>query len=78
MKYAITRMLCALALLLGPMLAAADDKSFPGIEALMTPQEYQASGLDKLTPAEREALNNFLIRYTAEDSQVLLNTDVEV
>jgi hypothetical protein len=61
-----------------PALLAQGGTSFPGIEALMTPQEYRAAGLEKLTPAEREALNSFLIRYTAEDSQVLLHTDEDV
>ena len=61
-------------------LAAADGKSgsFPGIEALMTPAEYDAAGLGKLTPQERQALDQWLIRYTAEDAPVLLNSDEEV
>jgi len=59
-------------------LLAEDDASFPGIEALMTAQEYEAAGIDKLTDAEREALNHWLIRYTVEDSKVLLRTDEEV
>ena len=59
-------------------LYAAGDSSFPGIEALMTADEYKASGVDKLSPAEMEALNRWLIRYTAEDSEVLRNTDEEV
>ena len=59
-------------------LLAEDDASFPGIEALMTAQEYEAAGIDKLTDAERDALNRWLIRYTVEDSKVLLRTDEEV
>jgi len=65
-------------LLASPALLAQEGASFPGIEALMTPGEYQAAGLEKLTPAELEALDSFLIRYTAEDSQVLLINDEEV
>tara|TARA_R110001592_G_scaffold363043_1_gene679685 strand:+ start:170940 stop:171410 length:471 start_codon:yes stop_codon:yes gene_type:complete len=63
-----------------PSLAVAEEpaKTFPGIEVLMTPEEFQAAGLDKLTPAERESLNGFLIRYTAEDAPLLLTTDEEV
>ncbi len=57
---------------------AQDSGSFPGIEALMTADEYEAAGIDKLSADERRALNQWLIRYTAEDSQVLLNTDEEV
>lgn len=64
--------------LASPPLLAQDDASFPGIEALMTAQEYEAAGIDKLTDTEREALNHWLIRYTVEDSKVLLRTDEEV
>ncbi len=53
-------------------------QNFPGIDKLMTAQEYKAAGMGKLSDAEREALNQWLIRYTAEDSQVLLNTDETV
>jgi hypothetical protein len=59
-------------------LRAQDGASFPGIETLMSPQEYKAAGIDKLTPSQRDALNQWLIRYTAEDSQVLFSTDKEV
>lgn len=44
----------------------------------MTPAEYHAAGLEKLTPQERKALDQWLIRYTAEDAPVLLNSDEEV
>lgn len=58
--------------------AAGQDGSFPGIEALMSPAEYQAAGLEKLTPREREALDQWLIRYTAEDAPVLMRSDEQV
>jgi hypothetical protein len=71
--------LFALSLIAWSSLATAErEGSFPGIEALMTPEEYRAAGMDKLSEAEREALNRFLIRYTAEDSEVMRNTDEEV
>jgi hypothetical protein len=65
---------------LGTGLAAAAGKegSFPGIEALMTPAEYQAAGLEQLTPQQREALDQWLIRYTAEDAPVLMRSDEQV
>jgi hypothetical protein len=63
--------------LFSPALPAEDDV-FPGFEALMTEQEYQAAGLSKLTAAERDALNRWLIRYTAEDSQVIYQENEEV
>jgi hypothetical protein len=73
-KYAYTILMLLMA---GP-LYAEDKETFPGIKSLMTPQEYEAAGLDKLTPAERQALDNFLIRYTAEDASILISSDEEV
>jgi hypothetical protein len=72
-----TLLLTAL-VLLSPALLAQEGGSFPGIESLMSAQEYKDAGIEKLTAAERKALNQWLIRYTAEDSQVLLSTDKEV
>ncbi len=40
----------------------------PDIRTLMTPEEYEAAGLEKLTQAELEALNHWLVRYTARDA----------
>ncbi len=71
-------LICATLLLTASGSLMAQKSSFPGIEKLMTSEEYEAAGLDKLSTSEREALNQWLIRYTAEDSQVLLNTDEEV
>ncbi|MEM1155255.1 MAG: hypothetical protein AAGI44_14050, partial [Pseudomonadota bacterium] len=58
--------------------AADDDQTFPGIKALMTPEEYEAAGLQSLSAKELEALNQFLIRYTAEDAPILLAEDAEI
>lgn len=65
-------------LLLSAVIQAQERNSFPGVEALMTAEEYRAAGLEKLNATEREALNDWLIRYTAEDSQVLFNSDEDV
>ncbi len=64
--------------LASPSLLAEESGTFPGIKALMSPGEYQAAGLDKLSPAELEALDRFLIRYTAEDAVALIASDEEV
>lgn len=40
---------------------AADDP--PAIESLMAPEDFSASGLDKLTEAEREHLSEWVERY---------------
>jgi hypothetical protein len=45
--------------------AHADPSGFgTQLETLMTPEQYQAAGLDKLSPAEREALYRWLQHYT--------------
>ncbi len=72
----------ALALLLAglpsPGVLAEDGGSFPGIRALMTPEEFRSAGLDRLSPAELEALDDWLVKYTAGEAQVLARTDEEV
>jgi hypothetical protein len=57
-------------------LAQAED--FPGIRKLMSPDEYEAAGLDKLSEAERKALDAWLLRYTAGEAETLRNTSDEV
>jgi hypothetical protein len=42
---------------------AADDKDAPEIQTLMAPEDFSASGLDKLTDAEREHLSGWVARY---------------
>lgn len=61
-----------------PVAASAEEGSFPGIENLMTWQEFTDAGLDKLTPEERKALNQWLIRYTANEAGFIRATDPEV
>jgi len=65
-------------LLLGTNLLQAQERDFPGIEQLMSEADYRAAGLDKLTPAERDALNQWLISYTVEDAENLRHTSAEV
>lgn len=57
---------------------AADTESFPGVENLMEADEYKAAGIDKLTPQERDALNQWLIKYTAFEAPVIRRTNKEV
>lgn len=47
----------------------ADDT--PDVRSLMTQEEFSAAGLGKLSPAEIEALNRWVIRYTAKDAPVM-------
>lgn len=54
----------------------ADD--FPGVKGLMSAQEYEDAGLQKLTPEEREALDAWLLRYTAWEAPEIRKTVEEV
>ncbi len=46
-------------------------KEFPGVEKLMEASTYKASGLEKLTDEERQALNQWLIKYTANEAPII-------
>jgi hypothetical protein len=50
----------------------------PDVRALMTPEEFKAAGLDKLSPEELEALNRWVVRYTAKDAPEVRRNDVVV
>lgn len=48
---------------LGLSSARAAEGESPAVERLMTPEDFSASGLDKLTDAERAHLSEWLVRY---------------
>lgn len=58
--------------------ASAADKPFPGIETLMSEDEYRAAGIEKLSDAERAALNAWLISYTVGEAPVLRKNNPQV
>lgn len=58
--------------------SAHAQERFPGIESLMSDEEFSAAGLNKLSPGELEALDRWLLNYTATESRVLLETNEEV
>jgi Glu-tRNA(Gln) amidotransferase subunit E-like FAD-binding protein len=64
-------------LLLSPTLAGAQER-FPGIQELMTEQELETSGVSDLSRLQLEALNTWLIRYTANEAPVLQAENEEV
>lgn len=74
-KYLFTPLLAIL--LLSSPLAGAQDR-FPGIKELMTEQELEASGVNELSRRQVEALNTWLIRYTANEAPVLQAENEEV
>ena len=75
MRYPLlaSALLCA-ALTSTPALA----DTFPGVETLMSAEQFKAAGLHKLTPAEREALDRWLVSYTAEEAPEMLRSNPEV
>jgi hypothetical protein len=58
--------------------ASAEKKKFPGIQNLMTPEEYEKAGLDQLSDEQIEALDLWLLGYTALESAIIRQqTDIE-
>jgi len=43
------------------------DETFPGVSNAMTPSEYAQAGLDKLSPQERRALDEWIAHYTGRE-----------
>lgn len=74
-KFLTTPLLAALLLI--PTLLNAQDR-FPGVKELMTEQELEASGVNDLSRRQIEALNTWLIRYTANEAPVLQAENEEV
>lgn len=52
--------------------SSADE--FPSIESLMSSEEYHSSGLHRLSESEREQLNQWLIKFTANEAPILRKT----
>lgn len=65
------------AVVLAPTLLNAQER-FPGIQELMTEQELEATGVNDLSRQQVEALNTWLIRYTANEAPVLQVENEEV
>lgn len=76
----VTLMIAALSAAAG----AADNESvsrqkdFPGIQKLMTAEEFARTGLDRLTPEQVRALDDWLVRYTAGEAYVVQTTSEQV
>lgn len=59
---------------------AAEQKSgtWKGLERMMSAEEFQAAGLEKLSPEELSRLNQWLIRFIAYDSQQVVKSDEKI
>ena len=47
----------------------AEKTEFPGVEKAMPPADYEAAGLQKLEPAERAKLDEFIRNYVAVSNE---------
>lgn len=54
-------------LIIPSQVGAAEE--FPGIQELMDEDQIERTGIDRLTPEELEALNNWLSRYLTRENQ---------
>jgi len=54
-----------------PLVLADEKRSELNIKQLMAPEQFQAAGLHKLSVQEIEALNLWLVSYTANDAAVV-------
>jgi hypothetical protein len=48
------------------------------VRKLLTPEQFHAAGLDKLTEQEIDALNRWLVTYTARDAPEMRRSDVVI
>lgn len=66
----------ALLLLLASQSAFSADN--PDIRVLMTAEEFAAAGLDRLSDDQLDAINSWLVRYTAQDAEEMLKNSPAV
>jgi hypothetical protein len=62
---------------LSPIFTSAQTAEFPGVEKAMSPQEYDAAGLQKLSPDERARLDEFIRRFVSSSNQVAAQKAVD-
>ncbi len=69
----------AFALMIGLTSALAEEQKaeFSGVEKSMSPKAFEEAGLNKLTPEERERLDDFIRRYVNSANQEAANAAVE-
>jgi hypothetical protein len=57
--------------------AKPETTEFPGVEKAMTPGDYEAAGLQKLDPAERAKLDEFIRKYVATSNDKVATEAVD-
>ena len=70
MKSIARFLLCTVAAFALPTLASAQNADFPGVQKAMSPQAYEAAGLNKLSAEERARLDEFIRGYAAASSEM--------
>lgn len=65
-------------LLFAHSIKASETEDFPGIRQLMSKEHFDRAGLYKLSPDEIDALNQWLIEYTARDAEMVKRQSVAV
>jgi len=54
-----------------------ENPEFPGVQKAMKPSDYEAAGLQKLDPAERAKLDEFIRNYVAVSNERVATTAVD-
>ena len=57
--------------------APPENPEFPGVEKAMTKADYEAAGLQKLDPAERARLDEFIRNYVAKSNEKVATEAVD-
>jgi hypothetical protein len=77
-KLCFTAVLLVLGSGFTPLKAAQpENPEFPGLQKAMTPADYDAAGLQKLEPAERAKLDEFIRNYVAVSNEKVATTAVD-
>lgn len=69
---------CCIALMLVIATLPAFSADDPDIVKLMTEEEFAASGLSRLSSAEMDVINRWLVRYTAQDAPEMISNSPAV
>jgi len=69
MKKIAVLVLCTLSALSFAGMAFAQNSEFPGVQKAMSPETYEAAGLNKLSAEERARLDEFIRGYAAASSE---------
>ena len=57
--------------------AQPENPEFPGVEKAMKPADYEAAGLQKLAPAERAKLDEFIRNYVSVSNERVATSAVD-